>query len=140
MPRNVSRGSGNWPALRSCAKTRQSPARQHRASQFPLPSPSRRQPGTPRLRGWLTAYELPEAVNPGKFLQRKFVYDLLGDGVFLEEYTGIHSWVENLTRYTVVHSRSVAVLFVDTRPVDAIVSHHDLLGVDDPKSFFTIPG
>jgi Domain of unknown function (DUF4259) len=47
------------------------------------------------------------------------VYDLLeergllGDGLFVEEYTGIHSWVEDLTRYTVVHSREVAVLFVE---------------------------
>jgi hypothetical protein len=45
--------------------------------------------------------------------------------------------VEGLTRYTVVYSWEVAVLFVDTRPVDAIVFHHDLLGADDPKSFFT---
>lgn len=66
--------------------------------------------------------------------------DLLGDGLFVEEYTGIYSWVEDLTRYTVVHSRTVAVLFVDTRPVDATVFHHDLLGAYDPKSFFTIPG
>jgi hypothetical protein len=65
---------------------------------------------------------------------------LLGDGFFVEEYTGIHSWVENLTHYTVVHSRGVAVLFVDTRPVDAIVFHHDLLGADDPKSYFRLPG
>ena len=64
---------------------------------------------------------------------------LLGGGLFVEEYSRIHSWVEDLTRYTVVHSRTVAVLFVDTRPVDAIVFHHDLLGADDPKSFFTIP-
>lgn len=35
-----------------------------------------------------------------------------------------------------VHFRTVAVLFVDARPVDAIVFHHDLLGDDDPKSFF----
>ncbi|WP_224026251.1 hypothetical protein [Arthrobacter sp. NicSoilC5] len=62
-----------------------------------------------------------------------------GGGLFVEEYTGIHSWVEGLTRYTVVHSREVAVLFVDTRPLDAIVFHHDLLGADDPKSFFTLP-
>jgi hypothetical protein len=40
--------------------------------------------------------------------------------LFVEEYTGIHSWVEDLTRYTVIHSRDVGVLFVDTRPVDAI--------------------
>jgi hypothetical protein len=55
--------------------------------------------------------------------------------MFVEEYTGIHSWVEDLTRYTVVHSREVVVLFVDTRPVDAIAFHHGLLGADDPASF-----
>ncbi|MGM9473484.1 hypothetical protein ACS5PJ_15955 [Pseudarthrobacter sp. YS3] len=48
--------------------------------------------------------------------------------------------MEDLTRYTVVHSRAVAVLFVDTRPVDAIAFPHDLLGADDPKSFFRITG
>jgi hypothetical protein len=26
---------------------------------------------------------------------------------------------------------------VDTRPVDAIAFHHDVLRADDPKSFFT---
>lgn len=73
------------------------------------------------------------------------VYDLLeergplGDGLEVGEYTGIHSWLDGPTRYTVVHSRRVAVLFVDTRPVDAIAFHHDLLGVDDPKNFFGIP-
>jgi hypothetical protein len=39
----------------------------------------------------------------------------------------------------VIHSREVAVLFVDSRPVDAIPFHHDLLGADDPKSFFILP-
>lgn len=39
-----------------------------------------------------------------------------------------------------VHSREVAVLFVDTRPADAIVFHHDLLRADDPKSCFTAHG
>lgn len=63
---------------------------------------------------------------------------LLGDGLDVEEYTGIHSWVEEATRYTVVHSRTVAVLFVDTRPVDAAPFHHDLLGADDPKTFFSV--
>jgi len=63
---------------------------------------------------------------------------LLGDGLDVEEYTGIHSWVDGLTGYTVVHSRTVAVLFSDTRPVDAIPFHHDLLGADDPKAFFTV--
>jgi hypothetical protein len=59
---------------------------------------------------------------------------LLGDGLLVQEYTKIHSWVEDLTRYTVVHSREVAVLFMDTRPVDAIVFHHDLQGADDPTN------
>jgi nicotinamide riboside kinase len=48
------------------------------------------------------------------------------------------SWVEGPIRNTVVHSAAVAVLFVDTDPVDAIVFHRDLLGSDDPKSFFTL--
>lgn len=61
-------------------------------------------------------------------------------GVFVEEHTGIHSRLDGPTRYTVVHSRTVALLFVDTRPVDAIAFHHDLLGADDPKSFFPVPG
>jgi hypothetical protein len=64
---------------------------------------------------------------------------LLGDGFNVEEYTGIHSWVDGLIRYTVVHSRTVAVLFADNRPVDAIPFHRDLLGADDPKGFFTLP-
>ena len=55
----------------------------------------------------------------------------------MEEYTGPMSWLEGPTRYTVVHSAAVAVLFVDTDPVDAIVFHRDLLGSDDPKSFFS---
>jgi hypothetical protein len=41
--------------------------------------------------------------------------------------------VEGSKRYTIVHLQSVAVLFLDTRPVDAIVFHHDLLGVYDPS-------
>jgi hypothetical protein len=64
---------------------------------------------------------------------------LLGGGLDVEEFTGIHSWVDGPTRYTVVHSRTVAVLFADTRPVDAIAFHHDLLGADDPKGYFTVP-
>jgi hypothetical protein len=75
---------------------------------------------------WNVVYDLLEARS------------LLGDGLFVEEYTGIHSWVKECTRYTVVHSRTVAVLFVDTRPVDAIAFHHDLLGADDPKNFFSV--
>ena len=94
----------------------------------------------------MTAPTVEAAIHELMDLAWNVVYDLLnergllGDGLDVEEYTGIHSWVEGLTRYTVVHSRTVAVLFVDTRPVDAIVFHHDLLGADDPKSFFSIAG
>jgi nicotinamide riboside kinase len=63
---------------------------------------------------------------------------LLGEGLVVEDYTGLTSWLEGTTRYTVVHSPSVAVLFVDTDPVDAIPFHRDLLGAEDPKSFFSI--
>ncbi|MET1085630.1 MAG: hypothetical protein ABWY04_00685 [Arthrobacter sp.] len=45
------------------------------------------------------------------------------------------------TRYTVVCSRAVTgtVLFLDTRPVDAVAFHHDLLSAGDPKSFSGVP-
>jgi hypothetical protein len=33
----------------------------------------------------------------------------------------------------------VAVLFVDTRPVDAIAFRHDLLGAADVAGFFKLP-
>jgi hypothetical protein len=62
---------------------------------------------------------------------------LIGNDLDVEEYTGLTSWTEGLTRYTVVHSTSVAILFRDTDPVDAIQFHRDLLGSDDPKAFFT---
>jgi nicotinamide riboside kinase len=62
---------------------------------------------------------------------------LLSDGLAVEEYTGLMSWLEGPTRYTVVCSAAVAVLFVDTDPVDAIVFRRDLLGSDDPRSFFS---
>jgi hypothetical protein len=93
----------------------------------------------------MTAPTVEAAIHELMDLAWNLVYDLLdqrgllGDGLFVEEYTGIHSWLDGPTRYTVVHSRTVAVLFVDTRPVDAIVFHHDLLGADDPKSFFSLP-
>lgn len=93
----------------------------------------------------MTAPTVEAAIHDLLDLSWNVVYDLLaqrtllGDGFEVEEYTGIHSWVEDLTRYTIVHFRTVAVLFVDTRPVDAIVFHHDLLGADDPKVFFTLP-
>jgi hypothetical protein len=96
--------------------------------------------------GGMTAPTVEAAIHELMDFAWNVVYDLLversllGDGFFVEEYTGIHSWVERVTRYTVVHSRTVAVLFVDTRPVDAIVFHHDLLGSADPKSFFTGSG
>ena len=48
--------------------------------------------------------------------------------------------MDDAIRYSVVHSRTVAVLFADTRPVDGIPFHHGLLGADDPKTFFTISG
>jgi hypothetical protein len=51
---------------------------------------------------WNVVYDLLEARG------------LLGDGFFVEEYTGIHSWLDGSVRYTVVHSRTLAVLFVET--------------------------
>jgi hypothetical protein len=92
----------------------------------------------------MTTPTVEAAIHELMDLAWNLVYDLLlergllGDRLFVEEYTGIHSWLDGPARYTVVHSRDVAVLFVDTRPVDAIVFHHDLLGADDPKSFFTL--
>lgn len=94
----------------------------------------------------MTAPTVEAAIHELIDLAWNVVHDLLeerglvGDGLEVQEYTGIHSWVEDLTRHTVVHSRTVAVLFVDTHPVDAIVFHHDLLGADDPKSFFKLRG
>lgn len=94
----------------------------------------------------MTAPTVEAAIHDLMDLAWNVVYDLLaergllGDGLDVGEYTGIHSWVEDLTRYSIVHSRTVAVLFVDIRPVDAIVFHHDLLGADDPKSFFAVLG
>jgi hypothetical protein len=61
---------------------------------------------------------------------------LLGEGLLVEDYTGLMSWLEAANRYTVVHSATVAVLFMGSSPVDAIPFHRDLLGSDDPKSFF----
>jgi hypothetical protein len=94
----------------------------------------------------MTAPTVEAAIHELMDLAWNVVYDLLeergllGDGFEVAAYTGIHSWVEDLTRYTVVHSLKVAVLFMDTRPVDAIAFHHDLLGADDPKSFFALAG
>jgi hypothetical protein len=91
----------------------------------------------------MTAPTVEAAIHELMDLAWNVVYDrleqrgLLGDRLEVQEYTGIHSWVEDLTRYTVVHSRAVAVLSVDTRPVNAIVFHHDLLGADDTKSYFS---
>lgn len=73
---------------------------------------------------WNHVYEL--------LLQR----GLLASDLDVEEYTGLLSWPENGSRYTVVHSPAVAVLFLDTTPIDAVPFHRDMLGSDDPKSFF----
>jgi hypothetical protein len=54
------------------------------------------------------------------------------------EYTGIHSWLNGPIRCTVLHSQTVAVLFVDTRAVDAIAFHRDHPGAEDPNGFFTL--
>ena len=94
----------------------------------------------------MTAPTVDAAIHELMDLAWNLVYDLLaergllGQGLFVEEVTGIHSWLHGPVRYTVVHSLDVAVLFVDTRPVDAIAFHHDLLGADNPASFFTLPG
>ncbi|MET4143883.1 hypothetical protein [Arthrobacter sp. UYCo732] len=63
-------------------------------------------------------------------------HGLLGDGLVVEDYTGMMSWLEGPTRYTVVHSTVIAILFMDTTPVDAIAFRRDLLGSADPKVFF----
>jgi hypothetical protein len=87
----------------------------------------------------MTAPTVEAAIHELMDLAWNLVYDLLsergllGDGLDVEEYTGIHSWVDGLTRYTVVHSRRWRSCSPDTRPVDAIPFHHDLLGADDPK-------
>ncbi|BCW78291.1 hypothetical protein [Arthrobacter sp. NicSoilC5] len=91
----------------------------------------------------MTVPTVEAAIHELMDLAWNVVYDLLsergllGDGFFVEEYTGIHSWLDGTDRYTVVHSAGVAVLFAGTRPLDAIVFHHELLGADDPKSFLT---
>lgn len=51
-----------------------------------------------------------------------------------QEYTGMFPWVECPTQYTVVNSPSVAILLLDTDPVDAIIFHRNLLGSEDPKA------
>jgi hypothetical protein len=117
-----------------------------RSNHTPRDTPTRvRHPvGAREDDGVMTAPTVEAAIHELMDLAWNLVYDLLeergllGDGLEVQEYTGIHSWVEDLTRYTVVHSPTVAVLFADTRPVDAIVFHHDLLGADDPKSFFRL--
>jgi nicotinamide riboside kinase len=94
----------------------------------------------------MTAPKVEAAIHELMELAWNVVYDLLeergllGGGLEVGEYTGIHSGLDGPVRYTVVHSRMVAVLFVDTRPVDAIVFRHELLGADDPASYFTLPG
>jgi hypothetical protein len=92
--------------------------------------------------GPMTAPTVEAAINDLMDRAWNVVYDLLvergllGDGLDVQEYTGIHSWVDGLTRYTIVHSRAVAVLFVDTRPLEATPFHHDLFGADAPKVLF----
>ena len=49
------------------------------------------------------------------------------------------SWLDGPTRYTVVHSRTVAVLFVDIRLVDAIAFRHDVLDAADVAGCFKLP-
>jgi hypothetical protein len=44
--------------------------------------------------------------------------------------------VDRLIWYTVVRSRTVAVLFADTRPVNGVAFHHDSPGAGDQRSFF----
>ncbi len=72
------------------------------------------------------------------------VYEVLSkrgllDGCLdVDDYTGLTSWTDGATRYTVVHSPSVAILFRETDPVDAIPFHRDLLGSDDPRVFFMV--
>lgn len=96
--------------------------------------------------GGMTAPTVEAAIHELLELAWNVVYDLLeergllGEGLFVEEYTGIHSWLDGPARYTIIHSHAVAVLFVDTRPVDAVAFHHDLLGADDPAGYFTLPG
>jgi hypothetical protein len=81
----------------------------------------------------MTAPTVEAAIHELMDLAWNVVYDLLeergllGGGLEVGEYTGIHS-------------RMVAVLFVDTRPVDAVAFRHELLGADDPASYFTLPG
>lgn len=93
----------------------------------------------------MTAPTVEAAIHELMDLAWNVVYELLddrgllADGFFVEEYTGIHPWLVGPVRYTVVHSRDVAVLFMDTRTVDAIAFHHDLLGADDPKGFLRVP-
>jgi hypothetical protein len=93
----------------------------------------------------MTAPTVEAAIHELMDLAWNLVYDLLdqrgllGDGLFVEEFSGILSWLDGPVRYAVVHSREVAVLFVETRPVNAIVFHYDLLGADDPARFFTLP-
>lgn len=70
---------------------------------------------------WNVVYDLLEA------------RDLLGDGLFVEEYTGIHSWLTGPTRIHGHSLRHVAVLFQSL----AGGCHRlppELLGADDPPA------
>lgn len=66
------------------------------------------------------------------------VRGLLRDGLFVERYTGIRSWVEGLIRYTVLDSCDVGVLFVPG-PWTSWSSATTFWG-RGPKSLFTVPG
>lgn len=52
-------------------------------------------------------------------------------------HTAIHSWLEGLNWYTVVRSGGSPSSCWHVAQ-DTIVFHHDVLGADDPKSFYTV--
>lgn len=60
--------------------------------------------------GGMTAPTVEAAIHELLDLAWNVVYDLLeergllGDKLFVEEYTGIHSWLAGPARYTIVHS------------------------------------
>lgn len=63
---------------------------------------------------------------------------LFGDGFDVQEYTGIHSWLDGPTRKrSSTLARWLSCSWIPA-PVDAIAFRHDLLGVDDPKNFFVV--
>lgn len=58
---------------------------------------------------------MDRTLNVGYHLLSERERGLLGDGLDAEEYTGIHSWVEDLTRYTVFLSREVGTFGAPAR-------------------------